>query len=220
MDKPTDGSDKPDPLAGLGLASAEDVPATPPAVPLTPAPTPPASAAVPADGDDDEEIEVPEGAENPDAVRNAIKAERKAAREANARARELESQLKARDDAQKPLEQQLAEAQENAEKAALAALRLQVAADAGIDLKLASRLQGTTLEELTADAETFKTAIGTPAAAPAAPPEGGFRQPAPEKKDPVSEHNALLTAILGNSQAARTGADPLAGLQPAPEDDE
>ena len=167
---------------------------------------------------EEEEIEVPAGAENPDAVRNAIKAERAAARKANARARELEAELRAREDAEVPLEDKARQAEEAAAAAELRALRIEVAAKAGLDLQLASRLQGSNEEELLADAEALKGLTVSAPAQPAVPPEGGLRQPAPTPTDPIKAHNALMGAILGGAQQARGSRDPLAGLEPAPED--
>jgi hypothetical protein len=218
MDAPTPAVPAtPDPLAAAGLAPAPvDVPAPAAAVPdIAPAaPAAPAPIAAPAA---EEEIVVPAGAENPDAVKNAIAAERKAARDANARARQLQADLEAQQNASKPLEEQVAESNRKSADADLRATRLEVAAEAGIDLKLASRLQGTTREELTADAETFKPLIGA-APTPTVPPEGGVRPQPPAKPDPVTDHNNLLAQALG-ARSPRSGSQSiLSGLEPAPED--
>lgn len=219
MDAPTPAVPAaPDPLAAAGLTPApEVVPDVAAAVP-TPAPAAPAAPAPVATPAAEEEIVIPEGAENPDAVKNAIAAERKAARDANARARQLQADLEAQENASKPLEEQVAESNRKSAEADLRATRLEVAAEAGIDLKLASRLSGTTREELLADAEAFKPLIGATAPAPTVPPEGGVRTPAPEKKDPVKDHNNLLAQALGARPARSGGQNILAGLEPAPED--
>lgn len=196
--------EKPDPLIQAGLVPADEEPEVVPQVPAEPA-----IEEVP----EDDPVEVPEGAKNPDAVQKAIQEERKLAREANARAREYEARLRAQEEEGKPLEERISKAEEEARSATIRALQYEVAAEVGIDLKLANRLQGATREELLADAEAFKPALGSPA--PAAPPDGGHRQDPPVKADPVKEHNAFIGSLLGLSQG-RT--DPLAGLAPAPQD--
>lgn len=193
MDKPDD------PLAAAGLGAAPEPPDAP--IPDPPEPEP------------EEEAVVPAGAENPDAVLKAIQAERKKAREANARAREYEARLRTREEEGKPLEERVSTAQAEAREATLLATRYEVAAEVGLDLKLAPRLQGTTREELLADAETFKPLIGAPA--PAAPPDGGHRPQPPAKPDPLKDHNALVSSLFGMPSGR---SDPLAGLTPAPQD--
>lgn len=201
-----------DPLADAGLAPA---PADAPAVPVVPAPVEPAvevPAAEPA------EAAVVAQAKNPDAVQALIDAERKTAREANAKARELKAQLEAQTDASKPLEEQVTDSNKKAAEAELRATRLEVAAEAGIDLKLASRLSGATREELLADAEAFKPLIGATAPTPTVPPEGGVRTTPAAKKDPVKDHNNLLAEALGR-RSASPGQSFLSGLEPAPIED-
>lgn len=219
MDAPTPAAPAaPDALATAGLTpAAEVVPDAPAAVPA-PAPAAPAAPAPVATPAAEEEIVVPAGADNPDAVRNAIAAERKNAREANARARALEAQIAERDNAAKPLEEQVAESKRKETEADLRATRLEVAAEAGIDLQLASRLSGTTREELLADAEAFKPLIGA-APTPTVPPEGGLRQTPPAKKDPALEHNQGLAQLLGARREQLQGSSVLGGLQPAPVED-
>lgn len=208
-----------DPLAAAGLTAADDgVSDDTAAVPDSEA-TPPAAPGAD-DGADDEEIVVPEGAKNPDAVQRAIAAERKAAREANARRRELEAELARRTEEERPLEERISNAEQKAKAAELKALKFEVAAESGLTIQLASRLSGTTREELLEDAESLKPLIGSTSSAPTAPPDGGVRTPPPAKKDPAKEHNSLIGALLGNAQASRGSRDPLAGLTPAPADDE
>lgn len=223
MDKPTPAAPATPAvdLGGLGLAPAE--PETPVAEPAAVTPAVPAAAVV---------VEEPEEtppdpavvaqANNPDAVSALIAAERKTAREANARARELQAQLEAEQTAAKPLPEQIAQSDLRAAEAEMRATRLEVAAEAGLDLKLASRLTGSTREELVADAATFKTEIGAPAAVPAVLPEGGVRVAAPAAPDPAAAHNSLLGAVLGHHQSQRQatgGQSILSALEPAPQDD-
>lgn len=58
------------------------------------------------------------------------------------------------------------------------ALRYEAAAKAGLDLKFAPRLQGSTLEELEADAKQFAEAFGQKTGPTAAQFDGGARQTA------------------------------------------
>ena len=55
-----------------------------------------------------------------------------------------------------PLEQQLADARTGRRTAELRALRYEVAAETGLDPRLAGQLQGSTREELAADVERLK----------------------------------------------------------------
>lgn len=186
---------------------------------VTPAPAAPAAPEpVVPDGDDDDEVVVPDGAENPDAVRAAMKSERKKAREANARARELQARLDAQTEETKPLEQRVTEAAQRAEEAELRALRIEVAAETGLDLKLAPRLVGKTREELIADATELQASVGTPGSQPAAPPEGGFRPAGTAgSPDPAKAHDNLLLALLAQGRPQPASAL-FAGLEPAPQD--
>lgn len=204
-------------LAGLGLTPEPAAPAAPvePAAPAAPAT--PAAPVEPAAVEPD-----PAGAKNPDAYQKAIAAERATARAANTRARELQAELEAERTAALPLSDQLAQATTNETKALLAAARYEVAADVGLDLKLASRLQGTTAEELKADAAALLAQVGAapaPAATPAVPPEGGFRTDPPAKKNVGQEHNNTILALLAQrSSGSQSGTGLLAGLEPAPAD--
>src|SRR5579884_123932 len=131
-------------LAGAGLvpapsdegaAAAETVETVAPAEPAAPAA--PAEPAAPAPDETEDEIVVPPGAENPDAVRNLIANERKAAKDANARARALEAQLRERENAARPLEDQLSDAKSAATEAALRALRIEIGVSKGLSLTMA-----------------------------------------------------------------------------------
>jgi len=104
-----------------------------------------------------------EGADRPDAVRNALTAERAKAKQAEARAKAAEAKVKAFEDRDKTEQQKLAERAEQAEKAAADAqvrlLRLTVGAQKGLVAALAERLQGTTEEEMAADADRLLEAV-------------------------------------------------------------
>lgn len=206
-------------LAGIGLIpdEPEDVPVTDPGVP-TPEPAAPAAPADPPAPAGEPEPD-PTGANNPDAYQKAIAAERKKAKDANAAARALQAKLEEQENASKPLQQQIDEANAKGREAALIAVRYEVAAKVGLDLTLASRLSGTTREEIEADAETFKTQVGAPAPTPTIPPEGGVRTTPEAKADPAKGHNNLILELL-NSRTGTTASGPsiLAGLEPAPAD--
>jgi len=124
-----------------------------PAAPADPDPAPA--------GDGDEKVV--EGADRPDAVRNALAAERAKAKQAEARAKAAEATVKQFEDRDKTEQQKLAERAETAEKAAADAearlLRLTVGAEKGLPAALAERLQGTTEEEMAADADRLLEAV-------------------------------------------------------------
>jgi len=99
-----------------------------------------------------------------DAGKRAIAAERKAAREAQRRADELASRLKAFEDRDKTEQQRAMERAETAEKALRdaesRAIRYEVAAEKGLSVKQAARLIGSTREELEADADELLNDLG------------------------------------------------------------
>lgn len=94
----------------------------------------------------------------------ALQAERDARKAAEDQLKALRQQI---EDASKTAEQKaaddLAAARKAATESAARALRYEVAASKGLDLKLAPRLTGTTQEELEADADALKALLGTPA---------------------------------------------------------
>lgn len=178
-----------DVLAGTGLEPAPEVPDEPGVAPVEPEPTEPV--AEPAEP----EIVVPEGAENPDAVKAAIKAERTKARDANARARDLERQLRERDEADKPLEERVTSADARAAQADLKVVRLEVALEKGLTIKQAARLIGTTKQELEDDADELVSDLGVTPAKPNL--DGGYKKDPPKPKDPARDHGAFLAAVIG-----------------------
>lgn len=188
-------------LEGAGLAPAPSEPAEPAATEpaasvesAADAPVEPAAPAEPAEP----EIVVPEGAENPDAVKNAIKAERDAAKAANARARALEAQLREQQEQARPLEDRLRDADAAKSEAELRALRIEIGVSKGLSLTLAKRLSGSTAEEIGADADALAAEMGsTPAVPSGASADGGFQPPPPAAKpDPAKEHGQFLAALL------------------------
>jgi hypothetical protein len=145
---------------------AEDQPnpfATPAATPAkdaqTPAAAPPATGAAPPA---DDEANDPPNADP--AVKGVLAKERKAAREANARATAAEAKLQEIADKDKSATELLTRRAETAEREAATAnakvLRSEVAAEAGLTPALAARLQGSTKEELQADAKELQKLLG------------------------------------------------------------
>lgn len=137
--------------------------------------------------------EIAAQANNPDAVSNAIKAERdkaKAEREARLAA---EARIKEFEDAQKSEEEkrqeELAAAKQEAEaqkarvhELEVAQTRSEVAAEKKLPPKLAGRLTGETREEIEADADTLLADLGTLPVKTPPPGDGGARTPV-EPKD-------------------------------------
>lgn len=124
-----------------------------------------------------------------DAGKRALTAEREARRAAEAETAALRKQI---EDATKTAEQRAADdlraAQAEAAANGARALRYEVAAETGLPLALASRLTGSTREELAADAETLKTLIpvgATPPRTPAPDPSQG-----PRPVDPATTEDA------------------------------
>jgi hypothetical protein len=187
-------------LAGLGLQpDPGDAPA---AVDTTPAPIPVPAPVPPTEPAPEPEIVIPEGAKNPDAVQRLIESERKNAREANARRRELEQQLQEQAEAALPLEQRIQAATKRAEEAEHKALRYAVGLSHSLPVELVDRLKGTTEEEIKADAQSLLTFLQhKPAPAPSA--DGGFQTPPVAKGDPQRAHNDLLVQMF---HGRRSGA--------------
>ena len=131
-------------------------------------------------------------AKNPDAVSNAIKAERdkaKAEREARLAA---EARVKEFEDAQKSEDEKREEALQAAKQEAEAhkarvhelevkQLRTEVAAEKSLPPKLAARLTGETREEIEADAVSLLEDLGTLPVETPPPGDGGARTPVTPK---------------------------------------
>lgn len=128
-----------------------DEPQTPPATGDTPVATPPPP--------DDDLENVLKDAHNPDAVKAAIDRQKADAKAAKQEAADLRSKLQEFEDrdktAQQKAEEKATTAEQRASAAEAKALRFEVAAAKGVPLSQAHRLQGTTQQELEADAEEF-----------------------------------------------------------------
>lgn len=132
---------------------------------------------------DDPDAQLLQGARNPDAVKNALDQERQTAREARKRAEAAEARAKEYEDRdkteQQKLEEKAAGADRRASQAELKALRYEVAAEKDLPLKWASRLSGSTKEELASDADELAKEIK-----PERPDfDGGTRQAEPKEGD-------------------------------------
>jgi type IV secretory pathway VirB10-like protein len=190
-------------LGGLGLERESGNPDQPgvasvdegiePEPVVTTQPDPPAEV-------EDEEITLPEGARNPDAVEALIRAERKKAKEANARARELERQAAEAAEASRPLEERLANAERKAKAAELTALRVEVGTGLGLSLTLAKRLSGETAEELAQDAATLIAELGNRPKPQVPGLDGGVKTPPPVATDPTKAHNNWLGGLIAQKQ--------------------
>ena len=146
----------------FGDAVMEADPAGTPAGDPDPAGTPPADGTPPA-GEPDGELG--------DGGKKALQSEREARKAAEKIAAEREARIRELEDATKTEEQKRAERFESLEKSdrekesAIAErdaklLRYEIAAQKGLDLKAALRLQGSTKEELEADADEFVKTFG------------------------------------------------------------
>jgi membrane protein involved in colicin uptake len=98
-------------------------------------------------------------ANNPDAVKAALDREREAAKAARKEADEARAKVKEFEDAklsdQEKKDKEKAEAEQRATAAEAKALKYEVAAEKGVPLAQAHRLQGSTKEELEKDADAF-----------------------------------------------------------------
>lgn len=116
-----------------------------------------------------------------DEVKAILAKERKAAREADKRAKSAEARIKEFEDKDKSESEKLAEKAALAEKDAADArtelLRLKVGGKKGLAPELAERLVGSTEEEMAADADRLLEAIKAKPAAGSF--DGGARSPAP-----------------------------------------
>jgi hypothetical protein len=133
-----------------------------------------------------EENDLLKGAQNPDAVRNAIKAERerakaakKAADDATSEAEKLRAKVQEFEDRdkseQEKAEKRAKDAEDKASKAEHKLLRLEVASAKKVPSNLASRLVGETKAELEADADELLKSVK---AEDTVKLDGGVRKPA------------------------------------------
>jgi hypothetical protein len=132
-----------------------------------------------------------------DAGKKALQEERRKARAAERQLTELQQRLKEFEDRDKTEAQKLAEAKQAAEATAKDAttklLRYEVAAKKKLPAEWAARLQGSTPEELEADADLLLEALGAQQQRNTPSYDGGVRKPAAAPTD----MNALIRRAAG-----------------------
>jgi hypothetical protein len=117
---------------------------------------------------------------------------RREAQEARAKVQEYES---ANQSEVEKLTSKLAKAEERANTAEGRLTRFQVATEKQLPAELVDRLQGSTPEELAADADKLLELVKKPEVTPEF--DGGTREPAPEAQKPEDAHDNLALSILG-----------------------
>ncbi|MGW5387197.1 hypothetical protein [Nocardia sp. NPDC003963] len=135
------------------------------------APQAPTPAADPATGDANGDLG--------DAGKEALRKEREARKAADKELRELRTKVQQFEDAKLTDEQRNTARIEALEKDAAKAIRYEAADQAGLPLRLAPRLVGSTLDELLADAQQLKAEMGE--STPAAPPAPSTPKPDPRQ---------------------------------------
>lgn len=163
--------------------------------------------ATPAKGDDaPENTDTPNDsvvaqAENPDAVKNALAAERAAKKAAEKRANELAARVEEFENANaseiEKAQGKVTKAEQRAEAAEAKLLRYLVAAEQEVPAEAVDLLQGTTREDLEASAAKILSLVKNRNTNEAPDFDGGPREPAPENKTPEQEHNELVLGLFG-----------------------
>ena len=145
--------------------------------------------------------EVVAGADNPDAVKALIERERAAAKAADdarkaAEAKVQEFEEKDKSELEK-LTGKLTKAETKAAEAESKLLRFTVAAEKQIPAEAVDLLQGTTREDLEANADKILELVKSRNANEEKPDfDGGAREPAPDA-DPEKQHNNDVLKLLG-----------------------
>lgn len=133
----------------------------------------------------DADADLLKGAENPDAVKRALSAERSRAKEAEDRAKAAEAKAKEYEDRdkseQQKLEERASEAEKTATEAAQKLLRYEVAAAKKVPLELADRLRGEDKAAMEADADELLKLVKAEASTPDL--DGGARATAGDPTD-------------------------------------
>lgn len=141
-------------------------------------------------------------AENPDAVKNALAAERSRAKAAEKRANELAAKVEQFESANQSELEKLANKVTKAEQAKAEAegrlLRFEVAAEKQVPADALDLLTGNSREELEAKADKLLELVKSRTETTETPDfDGGPREPAPESKTPDQAHADLVLALLG-----------------------
>lgn len=168
--------------------------------------------------------EIAAQAQNPDAVSNAIKAERERAKAERERANQekeareaAEARIKEFEDAQKSEEERREEALKASEERAAAAearaadleiakTRSEVAAEKNLPPRLAARLSGKTREEIEADADSLLEDLGTLPGETPPPGDGGVRTPVQPKDLQEQIREAEAAGDTSKSMSLKTQA--------------
>lgn len=136
-------------------------------------------------------------ADNPDAVKNALASERKAAKEAQKRAEAAEAKVAEYEEANKSEIEKLAARADKADQAKADAearlLRFEVAAEKQVPQKLVPLLTASSKQDLEVQADLI---LENAASSPPPDFDGGARQVAPEPKSPEQAHSDLLVHEL------------------------
>jgi len=135
-----------------------------------------------------EEQAIVKAADNPEAVENLIRREREARKEAERRTTESAAKTKEYEDAEKSDQEKLAEEngtlKTKATEAEAEALRLRVALVKQLPAELIDRLQGSTKEELEADADKLLKLVNQGQGKKTTSLDGGARTPATPEVQP------------------------------------
>ncbi|MGW4119880.1 hypothetical protein [Nocardia sp. NPDC004711] len=157
------------PIRGASPEGDPPADAPPPQTPA-PDPTPPDPAPDPVDDN------------LGDPGKKALDAERQARKDAEKALKAAQAAVKAYEDAKKTDAEKQAERIAGLEKDAAKALRYEAAEKAGLSLSLAQRLNGSTLDEMIADAKEFKALIGGGAAQTSTTETKETKTPKPDRR--------------------------------------
>ena len=145
-----------------------------------------------------EDPKVPAGADNPDAVKNALNAERKAAKDAKRRAEAAEAKVREYEEANaselEKAQAKVAKAEQAKAEAEARLTRFEVASEKEVPPKLVPLLTATSREELEAQADLI---IENAKTEPDPEFDGGARDPAPDPESPETAHDKLVTQLIG-----------------------
>lgn len=140
--------------------------------------------------------------QNPDAFKKALDTERNARREAEKRAKELQTRVTEFEDVHKSdlekTQEELGRVKPEAERLSQENVRLQVALEKGLPAELIGRLQGASKEELAADADQL-LALTRPADPAAGSFDQGVRTPA-TRPEPEPGPGRIRAAIDASSK--------------------
>jgi hydroxylamine reductase (hybrid-cluster protein) len=142
-------------------------------------------------------------ADNPDAVKHALSAERAAKKAAEKRANELAAKVEEFENQNRSelerLTAKVTKAEQAKGEAETRLLRYEIAAEKQVPADALDLLNGTTREELEASADKILNLVKSRTDTDKAPDfDGGAREPAPDA-DPATAHNREVLKLLGIS---------------------